>query len=538
MIHVEYLADYPGLVPSLATLHHAQWRRLLPDWSAAQALEELAGHTRRRAIPTTLVALEGGELLGSVSLLSVDHERLAHLSPWLASLFVVPEQRGRGVARLLIDRLVAEAAALGVRRLYAYTPEHEAMYVRMGWSLLERLDLGEAHAAIVYVDPPPRSDREGRGHVRFETLAVHTAASADPATGAVSPALHLSTTFERAPDGSYPSGYEYIRDGNPNRNALETTLATLEGGRAAVAFASGMAATMAVFQTLAPGDHVLAPLDAYFGTSKLLREVLQPWGLESSFVDMTDPAAVQAALKPTTRLIWTETPSNPTIAVTDLRAIGALAQRAGALVACDNTWATPFLQRPLVLGHDLVVHSTTKYLSGHCDVMGGVVVTREAGQLAERLRTVQSRGGAVPSPFDSWLVLRGIRTLAWRMRAHCGNAAAVAAFLAEHAGVERVHYPGLATDPGFAVASRQMDAAGGMLSFVVRGGRPRAFDVAGRLRLFTRATSLGGPESLVEHRASVEGEGTRAPEGLLRLSIGLEHPDDLVADLAQALAPL
>lgn len=244
MIRIEYLADHPGLGPSLATLHHAQWRLLLPDWSEAQALEELAGHTRRRTIPTTLVALEGGALLGSVSLLSVDHERLAHLSPWLASLFVVPQQRGRGVARLLVDRLVAEAAALGVRRLYAYTPEHEAMYVRMGWSLLERVDLGEAHASIVYVDPP-RGDREGRSNVRFETLAVHTAASADPATGAVSPALHLSTTFERAPDGSYPSGYEYIRDANPNRNALETTLATLEGGAAAVAFASGMAATMA-----------------------------------------------------------------------------------------------------------------------------------------------------------------------------------------------------------------------------------------------------------------------------------------------------
>jgi cystathionine gamma-synthase len=356
--------------------------------------------------------------------------------------------------------------------------------------------------------------------VRFETLAVHAAASADPATGAVTPPLHLSTTFQRAPDGSYPSGYEYIRDGNPNRHALETALAALEGGAAAVAFASGMAATTAVFQTLAPGDHVLAPLDAYFGTS---------------FVDMTDPAAVQAALKPATRLIWTETPSNPTIAVTDLGAIATLAKRAGALVACDNTWATPFLQRPLALGYDLVAHSTTKYLSGHCDVMGGVVVTREAGALAERLRTVQSRGGAVPSPFDSWLVLRGVRTLPWRMRAHCGNAAAVAAFLAQHREVERVHYPGLRTDPGFEVASRQMEAAGGMLSFVVRDGRPRAFDVAARLRLFTRATSLGGPESLVEHRASVEGEGTRAPEGLLRLSIGLEHPDDLVADLAQAL---
>jgi len=371
--------------------------------------------------------------------------------------------------------------------------------------------------------------------LRFETLAVHAAADPDPATGAVAPPIQLATTFERAPDGSFPSGYSYIRDGNPNRRALEQALAQVEGGASAVAFASGMAATMAVFQTLAPGDHVVAPLDAYFGTAKLLREHLIPWGLHVSFVEMTDLAAVAAALRPTTRLVWTETPSNPTISVTDLAAVGALAHGAGALVACDNTWATPFLQRPLALGYDLVVHSTTKYLSGHADVMGGVVVTREAGALAERLRSVQTNGGAVPSPFDSWLVLRGIRTLPYRMRGHCANAAAVAAFLAGHPRVERVHYPGLPTDPGYAIASRQMDAPGGMLSVVVKGGRAEAFDLAARLRLFTRATSLGGPESLIEHRASVEGPATRAPEGLLRLSIGLEHPEDLVADLAQAL---
>ena len=371
--------------------------------------------------------------------------------------------------------------------------------------------------------------------MHFETLAVHAGASPDPATGAVVPAIQLSTTFQRSPDGSFPSGYEYIRDANPNRQALELAMASLEGGAAAVAFASGMAATMAVLQTLAPGDHVVAPLDAYFGTSKLLREHFSPWGLQVSFADMTDLSAVRAALRPTTRLIWTETPSNPTIAVTDLQAVAALAKSAGALTACDNTWATPFLQRPLALGIDLAMHSTTKYLSGHCDVMGGVVVTREVGPLAERLRAVQVHGGAVPSPFDSWLVLRGIRTLPWRMRAHCSNAAAVAAFLSQHPGVERVHYPGLRSDPGYQVASRQMAASGGMLSFVVPGGRPSAFAVAARLRLFARATSLGGPESLVEHRASVEGPGTRAPEGLLRLSIGLEHPEDLIADLSQAL---
>lgn len=292
---------------------------------------------------------------------------------------------------------------------------------------------------------------------------------------------------------------------------------------------------MAVFQTLSPGDHVVVPLDAYYGTSKLIREHFLAWGLEASFVDMADLPAVQAALRPRTRLIWTETPSNPTIAITDLAAVAAMARSAGALMACDNTWATPFLQRPLALGADLVMHSTTKYLSGHCDVMGGMVVAREANAVAERLRSVQTDCGAVPSPFDSWLALRGIRTLPWRMRAHCDNAATVATFLSTHPRVERVHYPGLPTDAGHAVAAKQMAAGGGMLSFIVRGGRREAFDVAAQLKLFTRATSLGGPHSLVEHRASIEGPHTRAPEGLLRLSIGLEHPEDLVADLAQAL---
>jgi cystathionine gamma-synthase len=371
--------------------------------------------------------------------------------------------------------------------------------------------------------------------MRFETLAVHAGAAPEPATGAVMPSIHLSTTFERAKDGGYPAGYEYIRNANPNRRSLETALAQLEGGACAVAFASGMAASHAVFQALSPGDHVIAPLDAYFGTAKLLRTQLERWGLEVSFVDMADLGAVQAALRPSTRLVWTETPSNPTMAVTDLRAVAAIARSQGALTACDNTWATPFLQRPLSLGVDLVMHSTTKYLSGHSDAMGGAVVARENGELAERLRSLQAEGGAVPSPFDSWLVLRGIRTLPWRMRAHCSNAAAVAAFLSSHPRVERVHYPGLPSDPGHAVARTQMAEPGGMLSFVVRGARAEAFDVAARLKLFIRATSLGGPESLVEHRASIEGPGTRAPEGLLRLAIGLEHPDDLVDDLRQAL---
>jgi cystathionine gamma-synthase len=372
--------------------------------------------------------------------------------------------------------------------------------------------------------------------MRFETLAVHAGRAPDPVTGAVTPGIETATTFVRGEDGAYPAGYDYIRNANPNRRALEEAMTAVEGGAEAIAFASGMAASMSVLQTLKPGDHVIAPLDAYFGTSTLLREHFVPRGIAATFVDMTDLAALGAAFRSTTRLVWAETPSNPTVAVTDLAAVAALTEKRGATTVCDNTWATPFLQRPLDLGFDLSLHSTTKYLSGHCDAMSGVIVARGKGSLSEALRSLQQHGGAVPSPFDSWLALRGLRTLPWRMRAHCDNAAAVAAFLRERRGVERVHYPGLPDDPGHEIAARQMSGFGGMVSVVVEGGRERAFGVAARLRIFTRATSLGGPESLVEHRASIEGPLTRAPEGLLRLSIGLEHRDDLIADLDQALS--
>ncbi len=371
--------------------------------------------------------------------------------------------------------------------------------------------------------------------MRFETLAVHAAAAPDPTTGAVAPPIQLSTTFERAPDGTFPGGFNYIRPGNPTRVALETALGALEGGEAA-AFASGMAATMTVFQALDPGDRVIAPLDAYYGTPKILRELFTRWGLRPVFADLSDLSALDQALREPARLVWLETPSNPLIAISDIREVVARSHARGALVACDNTWATPMLQRPLELGADLVMHSTTKYLSGHSDVMGGAIVTPTGSPLRERIKAIQADGGAIPSPFDSWLTLRGIRTLPARMRVHCENARRVAAFLAAHPGVERVHFPGLVDDPGHAVAAGQMRDFGGMLSAVLPGGRERAFAVAARLRLFTRATSLGGPESLVEHRASVEGPATRTPEGLLRFSIGLEHPDDLIEDLTQALA--
>ncbi len=371
--------------------------------------------------------------------------------------------------------------------------------------------------------------------MHIETLAVHAGAAVDPATGAVIPPIHLSTTFERAEDGTYPAGFNYSRSGNPTRVALETALAALEGGAGCAAFASGSAATAAVFQALEPGAHVIAPEDAYYGTPVLLRDHFARWGLQSTFVDMTDPGAVKRALTPATRLIWIETPSNPRLHVTDIVAMVALAKAQGARTVVDNTWATPVLQRPLDLGVDLIMHSTTKYLSGHSDVLGGALVARQRDGFFDRVCAIQTIGGAVPSPFDCWLVLRGIRSLPYRMRGHVENARRLATFLAEHPGVAQVYYPGLASDPGYAVASRQMRAAGGRLSFGPHGGRAEAFALVNRLRLVTRATSLGGPETLIEHRASVEGEHSRAPENLLRLSAGLEHADDLIADFQQAL---
>ena len=371
---------------------------------------------------------------------------------------------------------------------------------------------------------------------RIETVAVHAGLHVDPGTGAVTPAIHPSTTFEREPDGSYPRGFLYSRSSAPNRTALEECLAALEGGQDAAAFASASAATAAIFLSLEPGDHVVAPMDAYYGTAKLLRETFARWKLDSTFVDMTDVAAARAAIRTNTRVVWVETPSNPLWKVSDIAALGEIAHRVGALYVCDNTTATPVLQSPLKLGADLVLHATTKYLGGHGDVLGGAVVARARDAVFERIRAIQASGGAVPSPFDCWLVLRGIRTLPYRMRAHSENALKVATFLHGHARVEAVHYPGLPTHPAHDVARRQMAAFGGMLSVQVRGDQARAMQVAAKLRVFTRATSFGGTESLVEHRASIEGPGTRTPENLLRISIGLEHPDDLIDDLDQALA--
>jgi len=338
--------------------------------------------------------------------------------------------------------------------------------------------------------------------MRIETLAIHAGHDVDPATAAVTPPIYLSTTFAREADGSYRAGYVYSRDTNPNRAALERCLAALEGGAAAAAFSSGSAATMTLLQALGAGSHAIVPDDAYYGTRKLARDIFGPWGLEVSLVDMTDLAAVERAMRPNTKLVWIETPSNPLLRVTDIAAVAEIAHRGGAICAVDNTWATPVLQRPFELGADVSMHSTTKYLGGHSDVLSGALVVRERGELFERICFIQSGGGAVPSPFDCWLIL---------------------------------HYPGLASHSAHDVAARQMSAFGGMLSVQAGKDRQESLAIAGRLRVFTQATSLGGTESLVEHRASVEGPNTRAPENLLRVSVGLEHIDDLKEDFDQAL---
>jgi len=373
--------------------------------------------------------------------------------------------------------------------------------------------------------------------MKIETRAVHAGRRIDPATGAVTMPIHLSTTFERSASGEYPLGYSYSREDNPNRHTLEVCLADLEGGKEALAFSSGLAVATALVQGLEPGDHILAPDDVYWGLRRVLHDVFGKWELSTSYVDFTQLADVRAAIRPNTRLIWIETPSNPLMKISSLAELAGLAREAApnAITVCDGTFATPILQRPLEMGIDMVTHSTTKYISGHSDVVGGVLVTRFDNYLFERARKSQQYGGAVPSPFDCWLTLRGIDTLPCRVRAHCENATQVARWLRAHPAVELVHYPGLEDHPGHLIASRQMSAFGGMLSFQVRGGEERAMRVAARCRLFTRATSLGGPHSLIEHRASVEGAKTRTPRNLLRVSIGLEHPDDLVADLDQAL---
>jgi cystathionine gamma-synthase len=372
--------------------------------------------------------------------------------------------------------------------------------------------------------------------MKMETLAVHAAAAPDAVTGSVAPPLHLSSTFVHGPATEDLHGYIYIRDKNPTQDRLEAALGALEGGEDCLVFSSGMGAAAGFFQSLEPGSHVIIPEDVYVHVRDVAAKFFAGWQLEYSTVDTQSPAAIAAAIRPNTKAIWAETPSNPQMKIMDIAAVAKIAHAAGAVLAVDNTFATPVLQRPFEFGADVVMHSTTKYCGGHSDVQGGCLVFQERGRLYERALDVRTILGAVSSPFNSWLILRGLRSLPCRMERHSANAMAVAKALAQAKQVERVFYPGLPDHPGHEVAARQMKQYGGMISILVRGGQEEAVRVVSRVKLFLPATSLGGVESLIEHRYSAEGSSSSSPKNLLRLSIGLEHPDDLIADLTQALS--
>jgi cystathionine gamma-synthase len=372
----------------------------------------------------------------------------------------------------------------------------------------------------------------------FETRAIHAGQAPDPATGAVVPPISLATTFAQEAVGKH-QGYEYARSANPTRDALETCLASLEDARHGLAFASGLAAEDAILRTLDPGDHVIIPTDAYGGTFRLVARVHERHGLSWTAADIDDPDALAAAWRDETRLVWIESPTNPALSIVDIARVSELAHERNARVAVDNTFATPFLQQPLALGADVSLHSSTKYLGGHSDVVGGFAAISDA-ELADEVRYLQNAMGAVPSPFDCYLVLRGVKTLAVRMERHCSNARAVVQMLMEHPAVARVLYPGLPEHPGHDVARRQMRDFGGMVSFVAANGEDAALDIVARTRLFTLAESLGAVESLIEHpgrmtHASAAGSPLEVDPALVRLSVGIEAADDLVADLALAL---
>jgi cystathionine gamma-synthase len=375
----------------------------------------------------------------------------------------------------------------------------------------------------------------------FETLAIHAGQPSDPLTGAVVTPIYQVSTFHQDAVGDPRGGWEYSRSGNPTRAALEECLAALEQGSRGLAFASGLAAEDCVVRTIcAPGDHVVFPNDAYGGTYRLIAHVFDRWGVAHTAVDLADLDAARAAVRENTTLVWCETPSNPLLGIVDIAALAGIAHDGGATLVVDNTFASPYLQQPLSLGADVVVHSTTKYLGGHSDVVGGALVCRD-DELGERLAFHQNSAGAIAGPFDSWLVLRGAKTLAVRMERHCANAQRVAEFLDAHEKVTKVRYPGLPGHPGHETARKQMRGFGGMLSFQLSGGEEAAIAVCNHARLFALAESLGGVESLIEHpgrmtHMSVVGSSLEVPADLVRLSVGIEHADDLIADLEQALA--
>ena len=379
----------------------------------------------------------------------------------------------------------------------------------------------------------------------FATRVIHGGQRPDPLTGAVVPPIYATSTYVQKSPGVH-QGYEYSRTSNPTRDALQAALANLEGGAAAFAFASGMAATATLLELLDAGSHIIAMHDLYGGTYRLLENVRKrSAGHQVSFVDLTDPNALEAAIRPATRLVWVETPTNPLLKVVDLSAVAAIARRHQLLSICDNTFATPYIQRPLEHGFDVVVHSTTKYLNGHSDAIGGAAIVRAAPDLTERIAYLQNAAGGVPGPFDSFLTLRGIKTLALRMERHCANALAIAQFLEQHPGVERVHYPGLASHPQHALARRQMTGGyGGIVTAELRGGLEAARRALEHCRLFALAESLGGVESLIEHPAIMTHASLPAAmraelgigEGLIRLSVGVEDVNDLITELKGALA--
>ena len=373
--------------------------------------------------------------------------------------------------------------------------------------------------------------------MKKETQAIHATNLLDETAGAIATPIFLSTTFTRDADGSYPKGHMYSRNSNPNRDALEKGLAALEGGAKAFAFGSGLAAVSAVFQCMKSGDHVLMPAVGYYASMKLAEEIMGPWGLEMSQVDMEDLEAIKAAIQPNTKLIWVETPANPLLGISDIQAICTLAHSHGIFVGVDNTIATPILQNPIALGADIVIHATTKYIGGHSDVLGGAIIMREENDWSARLKRVQILMGATQNPLDCYLLARGLKTLPLRMREHSASALTLAQRLEKHIAIEKVHYPGLISHPHHELAKRQMpNGFSGMISIQIKGDEANARKVASKLKLFQQATSLGGVESLIEHRRSIEGPDSKTPGNLLRLSVGLEHVDDLWEDLDQALS--
>ena len=378
----------------------------------------------------------------------------------------------------------------------------------------------------------------------FETRAIHAGQEADPRTGAVIGPIYATSTYKQDGVGGLREGYEYSRTANPTRATLESCIAALEQGSHGFAFASGMSAEDTLLRTVCrPGDHVVIPDDAYGGTYRLFAKVAEPWGLDYSVAAVADVDAVRAAVQPgRTKVVWVETPTNPLLGIADIAALAGVAHDAGALLVVDNTFASPYLQQPLTLGADVVVHSTTKYCGGHSDVVGGALVIDDAG-LADRIHFNHNSVGAVAGPFDSWLVLRGLKTLGVRMDRHCDNAERVVEFLSRQAAVSQVIYPGLPDHPGHELAAKQMRRFGGMVSFRVHGGERQAIEVCNRARLFTLAESLGGVESLIEHpgrmtHASAVGSPLEVPADLVRLSVGIETVDDLLADLEYALRPV